>query len=70
MTKTELYLKLVMNLYQQKIPKISEDWLKEFLGNPPKATWHRYVSELTQGFGEIPAILVRFKNEDEDFFST
>jgi hypothetical protein len=68
MTKTEHYLKLLLAINESSSGKVSEQWLKDFFNHPPKATWHRYIKDLTQGFGEIPAVLVKFTSEGANFY--
>ncbi|HXH31880.1 MAG TPA: WYL domain-containing protein [Bacteriovoracaceae bacterium] len=49
---------------------LSADQLKHLLGNPPKSTWHRLINELTEGSGDIPALLMETldKESGETFY--
>lgn len=40
------------------------------LGDPPKSTWHRLINELTEGSGDVPALLMETldKESGETFY--
>ncbi len=45
---------------------LPEERLRSLLGDPPKSTWHRLINELTEGTGDVPALLMRTINKDTD----
>ena len=45
---------------------LPEERLKSLLGNPPKSTWHRLINELTQGTGDVPALLMETVQKDTE----
>jgi len=68
MTKTERYLSLLWQLVSSTGMRLSEDSVKEILGNPSRASYYRMISELTLGNGKLPAILTKLKDLDVTYF--
>ena len=65
MNKTERYLLLIWRLANSPSMRLSEEGLREILGDPSRASFYRMISELTNGMGELPPILSKVQ-DDED----
>ena len=58
MTKTTQFLQILHHIAQSPNRCLSEEKVKEIMGNPPKATWHRNINELIEGSADVPALLM------------
>lgn len=65
MSKTTQFLKILHQLSHSSTRCLSEVRIRELLDNPPRSTWHRLINELTQGCGEVPALLMETDNTDD-----
>lgn len=63
-TKTDRILLLIQTICMVPRLTLSESSVKEILGNPSKAQYHKIIKELTESSGERLAILE--KNKDEN----
>lgn len=66
-TKTDRIINLILEISNAKGWTISEQRLKELLGNPSDSQFYIYLAELTADNADRPAILIRIKG-DEGFF--
>jgi predicted DNA-binding transcriptional regulator YafY len=64
MNKTERYLLVIWRLANSSNMRLSEDGLKDILGNPSRASFYRMVAELTNGMGELPPILSKVQDDE------
>jgi predicted DNA-binding transcriptional regulator YafY len=66
--KTDRYLSLILEISNTPGWQISEQRLKELLGNPSKSQFYNYLQDLTGDSIDRPAILARIKNEQGFFY--
>jgi predicted DNA-binding transcriptional regulator YafY len=68
MTKSERYLRVLLELGKSPHGRLSEAGLRALLGDPSKASWHRYLLELTEESVDMPAVLMKIEHEGERSF--
>jgi hypothetical protein len=68
MTKSERYLRVLLELGKSPHGRLSEAGLRALLGDPSKASWHRYLTELTVESVDMPAVLMKIEHEGERSF--
>lgn len=66
--KTDRILLLLQKLSQARFKRLSENEVREILGNPSRASFYRLMGELCEDRGEIKAVLTKLREEDETFF--
>lgn len=66
--KTESFLLLIQTICKAPRLRLSDAKVREILGNPAKATYHRLINELCEDIGERKKILIRIKEDDNIWF--
>lgn len=66
MTKTAQFLLVLHHVATSSNRCLPEERLRSLLGDPPKSTWHRLINELTQGTGDVPALLMETVQKDTE----
>lgn len=67
-TKTDRVLLLIQTICKAKRLTLSDKKVREILGNPSKAQYHKLINELTEDVGERKAILLKQKDDDGNIF--
>lgn len=67
-SKTDRFIRLILEIAQRPSWEISEVKLKEYLGNPSKSQFYNYIAELTQDTMDRPALLFKVKRESGFFY--
>jgi predicted DNA-binding transcriptional regulator YafY len=63
MSKTTQFLRILHQLSLAPNRCLPESRIKQLLDDPPRSTWHRLISELTQGSHDVPALLMATQAE-------
>jgi len=66
--KTESFLLLIQTICKAPRLRLSDAKVREILGNPAKATYHRLINELCEDCEERKKILIKIKEGDNIFF--
>lgn len=66
--KTDRIINLILEISNTKGWTISEDKLKELLGNPSKSQFYNYINDLTADGADRPALLLRIQASDGYFY--
>lgn len=66
MTKTAQFLLVLHHVATSPNRCLPVERLRSLLGDPPKATWHRLIKELTEGTGDVPALLMKTVNQETE----
>lgn len=63
-TKSDRYLLLVQTICKAPKLTLSDEKIREILGNPSKAQYHKYINELTEDVSDRMAILLKQKDDN------
>lgn len=66
--KTDRYISLILEISNTPGWQISEEKLKELLGDPSKSQFYNYLQDLTGDSVDRPSILVRIQGEEGFFY--
>lgn len=67
-TKTDRILLLVQTICSAPKFTLADQSVREILGNPSKAQYHKVINELTNDIGQRKAVLKKIRDEEGNLY--
>lgn len=69
LSKTDRILLLLQRMSRAPLKRLTEEEVKDTLGDLSRASFYRLIAELSENRGELKAILTKIKEEDKTYYT-